>query len=344
MAMTWASRIEFALIGGVALIGLIAQITRLATPLSPDMPMLPQVDARPKPDLLRLDFPRTGWVVEEQTAEKVEVADGRSIISISRIDSEGVSNVQDAWRGMLARESSSRVDKLERPGSPVIYRLLRGVTGPSRGGQAQYLVMFADGSWINPVAIPRAIEDATDFAPFDEFFLSLRLAEHPDPTREVHPAWEAYQSARRPGTPLAKFELYMDPAPILIGAVSASEPDPYLSEEDSRRGGRQHNPTLFEFYAEGDPTSVRVDFWAESPPAQPDREPVYRATLRVDHPRVEICSFTTTLCASIDPGEYDVIVTLVHRGRHDEGMLTDREVFDRDDLERYEVEFRRIGH
>ena len=43
------------------------------------------------------------------------------------------------------------------------------------------------------------------------------------------------------------------------------------------------------------------------------------------------------------PGDYEVSVTLIHRGKYRERFLTDDERFARDDLERYEVLLRRAS-
>jgi hypothetical protein len=45
--------------------------------------------------------------------------------------------------------------------------------------------------------------------------------------------------------------------------------------------------------------------------------------------------------APVPPGDYEVSVTLVNRGKSSERFLTEGERFDRDDLERYEVLLRR---
>jgi hypothetical protein len=136
--------------------------------------------------------------------------------------------------------------------------------------------------------------------------------------------------------------LYMDPAPVCLGNYRSELADKTLfTESDFRRGGRQIAPDLIEFYAKEDTSSIRVDFWLDSQPDVKGREPVFAARLRVDGPSLSVWSFVEPYDVPVPPGEYDVSITLLNRGKHSERAETDEEAFRRDDLERYEVLLRR---
>ncbi len=287
-----------------------------------------KIPAVPAPDLLRLDFPRAGWVVEEHSPTELEVGNDRMIIGLQAMTSTQAADHLATWKGMMqnrrdhpATSGGSRwiLDNVTRAGSPTVYRLLRGFEEPNRAGQAEYLVDFEGKGWASVAAISR--DDATthDVVPFEDFLLSLHLRDLPELAPTARPAWEVYQATRRPGTPVAKFSLYMDPAPVRIGDIAGSDArhDPSFipfTHREWEQGGRQLDPTLFEFYSKGDPTSIRVDLWTEPPPPVADREPIFTARLRIEKPRTQISSFVDPFDAPIPPGDYDVAVTVVHRG------------------------------
>ncbi len=143
---------------------------------------------------------------------------------------------------------------------------------------------------------------------------------------------------RKPGTPIGKFVLYMDPAPVCLGSRDARKREwKVFTDADCKRGGRQIDPDWIEFYTRDDPTSVRLDLWIDEHPVVEGQESIFVARLRVDHDSVSLWSFDETYDVKVASGEYDVSVTLINRGKHEDRSLTHEERFHRDDLERYEV-------
>jgi hypothetical protein len=291
----------------------------------------------PAIDLRRVTFPTVGVKVEEHGPETITIVTDDWIFSMNSVDDQGAKNLRGSLRGITAWSPDSRVDVLGSGDSPVVHRLLRGMKGPTRAVQARYVIDFGDG-WAYASASARTPLEPLDLSPIDRILLASRLADEPLLEVEVPPAWLAYQRDRKGGSPIAKFALYMDPAPVLIGGnrVESGDWTPFTREE-YERGGRQMGPDLFEFYTKGDATWIRLDLCLDEPPRVVPREVVFEARLRLDHPRILVRSFDRSYPAAIPTGEYDVTVTLVNRGKDEERSLTERELFDRDDLERYEV-------
>jgi hypothetical protein len=264
------------------------------------------------------------------------------MVFVNAVKPGKVGNIMSALQGVVARSPDCREDVLEGPGgAPTIHRFLRGVQGPRWAVQGDYLISFG-GAWASATASSRAPGEGFDVTPIDQLLLAFRLADRPRPECEVSPAWRTYQERRRPGSPIAKVVLYMDPAPVCLGSYQTGLADKTrFTPSDFRRGGRQITPDLIEFYAKEDTPSIRVDFWLDSQPDAKGREPVFEARLRVDGRSFSVWSFVEPYEVPIPPGEYDVSITRLDRGKHSERALTDEERFDRDDLERYEVLLRR---
>ena len=226
-------------------------------------------------------------------------------------------------------------------GAPIIQRILRGAQGSQRAVQAQYLISIGD-DWIAGQADSRTPGELFDVTAVDNLLLATRLAAPPRLEAEVIPAWRAYQRQIAPGSPVAKFVLYMDPAPVRLGNYQSGLHDTTLfTDSDFRRGGRQVSPDLIEFYTKDDPTSIRIDLWVDTHPHIEGRERIFEAKLRVEKPTVSIWSFGDPYDATILPGDYKVLLSLVNRGKSSEQSLTEEEWFSRSDLERYEVGLKR---
>jgi len=295
----------------------------------------------PAVDLLRIAFPTEGVDVEEHGAERLEIATDGWTLSVNALDSWAADKLAHAMRSNSSAIPGYREEVLDAPpGGPEIRRFLVQATGPQAAAHASYFVSL-DGARLLASAGNREPGEPFDVGPVDRLLLAFRLEAGPRPDAEVLPAWRVYQADRRPHAPIAKFILYMDPAPVVLGDEEAADRDLTTSDDaDFRRGGRRIAPGLFEFYAKGDPTSIRVDLWLEDPPRAEDREPVFETTIDVgDHPFM-VRSFDLTYHAPVPPGEYVATVGRVHPGRAEDRALTDREWFDRDDLERYEVVLR----
>jgi hypothetical protein len=296
----------------------------------------------PVPDLRRVTFPSAGVTVAEHGSAKLEIVTDEWMVFVNAVKPGKVENIMSALRGVVARSPACREDVLEGPrGAPTIHRFLRGVQGPHRAAQGDYLISFG-GAWASATASSRDPGECFDVAPIDQLLLAFRLADRPQPGCEVPPAWRTYQARRRPGSPIAKVVLYMDPAPVCLGNYQTGLADKTrFTPSDFRRGGRQITRDLIEFYAKEDTPSIRIDFWLDSQPDVKGREPVFEARLRVDGPSFSVWSFVEPYEVPIPPGEYDVSIARLNRGIHSERALTEEERFNRDDLERYEVLLRR---
>ena len=300
-------------------------------------------ESRPAIDLLRVEFPTSGLTISEHGSKRLYIVTEDWTLSVGSADSQGAENVRDAFRRMAASSADCRLDVLSASGAPTIHRLLRGIQGPQRAIQVQYLIRFPDG-WADAGAYARTAGEPLNYKPIDDLLLAFRLAQSPRAEAEVVTPWRAYQQRRLPGSPIAKFVLYMDPAPVRIGNFKTGSRDrTVFTESDFKRGGRQIAPDLFEFYSKGDPSSIRVDLWMDRPPDIEGREAIFEATLRLEDPKITLWSFVEPYDAPVPAGNYKVAVSLVNRGRFVERTLTDDERFSRDDLERYEVVLKTLG-
>jgi hypothetical protein len=296
----------------------------------------------PAPDLRCVAFPTAGVTVAEHGSGKLEIVTDEWMVYVRAVKPEKLGNIMSALQGVVARSADCRADVLEgQPGAPTIHRFLRGVQGPHRAVQADYLISF-DGAWASARASSRVPAECFDVTPIEQFLLAFRLADRPVPECEVPPAWRTYQARRRPGSPIAKFVIYMDPAPVCLGNYQTGlVHKTRFTPADFRRGGRQITPDLIEFYTTDDEPQIRIDFWLGSQPEVKGREPVFDAKLRVEARSFSVWSFFEPYEVPIPSGEYDVSITRLNRGSHIKRALTDAERFDRDDLERYEVLVRR---
>jgi hypothetical protein len=272
-------------------------------------------------DLRRLDFDRTGLLIEEQSMEKLEVATEEWILFFAAIDEQGAKNSESSLRFMASRDSGSRLDIFESAGGGEITRLLGGVEGLDRAVGVQFLISFGD-AWADGAAGHRLAEPL-DFRPIDELLRSMSLLDEPRSEFEVPPVWLAYQRDRQAGSPIAKFSLFMQPAPVMIGEDVLMQGFTLFTDDDYQSGGRQLSPKSFEFYAKGDPLSVRVDLWLEEPPAVEDRETCFEATLQLRSGSITVGSFDTFLSSPILHGNYEVTVTRVHLDCLSDRRLTD---------------------
>jgi hypothetical protein len=135
----------------------------------------------------------------------------------------------------------------------------------------------------------------------------------------------------------AKFDLSND-APVKLGDHKSFATEiPMFTPDEYERGGRQIAPNLIEFYPPTNAISLRVDVWLEEARTQ-ERvgSLVFRGSLDLTGPRVDIWTFEEPYPMVVPSGEYDAEIRLVNEGTHDDD-LRDRERFDRDDLERCEI-------
>lgn len=73
------------------------------------------------------------------------------------------------------------------------------------------------------------------------------------------------------------------------------------------------------------------------PPMIKEREPIYSQELLIQNRALDLWSSADPYTLAVDPGAYDTQITLVNSGKDEQRLLTDRERFRRDDLERYEI-------
>ena len=226
--------------------------------------------------------------------------------------------------------------------APTLHRFLRRVEGTSHAAQADYVVLLGDGC-IHAKAGARSPGAPLDVTPIDGLLLAFRLLDRPRVECEVPPAWRAYQEKREPGSPIAKFVLYID--------LRRYDSGTFEREPRTRAGSRnptsvaavtRSSPELIEFHCKEDSSAIRVDFWLERQPQVEGRETVFGAALRVHSSPMNVWSFVEPYDVPVPPGEYDVSITVINRGKHSARSLTHDERFNRDDLERYEILFRRL--
>jgi hypothetical protein len=254
-------------------------------PRTGDRPVIPAVDLR------RVIVPTAGVTVTEHGAQRLSVATDDWVLSVVPLDYPRAINALNVSRQGASRARGCRSDVIHAPGAPDLDRFLIDFESPLRAARADYVVSFG-GAWAFATGHGRSPGERFDVAPVDRFLLALRLADGPRLDSEVLPAWRAYQRGRTPGSPVGKFVLYMDPAPVRIGDYQAGLRDRTLfTDSDFRRGGRRVTPDLIEFYVEDDPTAIRVDLWLDRPPHDEGRKAVFETSLHVEQPTVSIWSF-----------------------------------------------------
>ncbi|MCA8989212.1 MAG: hypothetical protein KDA78_16310 [Planctomycetaceae bacterium] len=302
------------------------------------------VDSKPHLDLLRLEFDDSGCVIDEHTDGNLIIFTEDWSLSISPISGQPLRNVQSALEGVIRRGGPAyRSDTIQNSDSSVIlHRYLRGIEDNHSVAQGDYLVEL-DGHWLYASVFARNPGELFDQNAVDRFFMSLQLLDTPR-TDSVPPAWMEYQSQRGDKTPSAKFVLYMDPAPILLGeysryiALQNSRSLLPFTRDDHDKGGRMIGKELLEFYSKDDPITVRIDVWIhQKPPYEPEVERVYSGALTAKSSAIQIWSFGDPSSFSIEPGVYDVDILLRNRGQYETTSLPERDRFERNDLERYEI-------
>lgn len=310
------------------------------------LPMTDSSDAQPPVDLRRLVFQSDGITVDTLESDKIVLVTDTWILSGQAVDDRGARRIAAALNGVVRRNSGCLADVIKASSSPTtIHRFLRGVTGVGLAVQGDYLVHIA-GYWISCLVGPRELDGTFNVRSIDSLLLALSLSDAPRAGVEILEAWKQYQKTRKPGTPNGKFVLSMDPAPVWLGSYrdylevvrSSRRKDLLFTRADYQRGGRRLNPTIIEFYTKDDPISIRVDIWLGSEPKDKmDRTVVYADELQVTSNVVELWSSTDPYSLAVAPGLYDVRIMLAHRGHYERRILTERERFEQDDLERYEI-------
>lgn len=321
-----------------------------------DMPVDPEMqlhEAKPKLDLLRLDFDRSEVQVDVHVKDHLCVYNDLRMITLAPITGEALLNTELVLRRIIRQggETFQSNSTASDSKNVKVYRYLRGVKNENLAAQGDYLINI-DGYWLSATAFPQSALSDFDQRAIDKFFYSLKLLDQPEADHEVLPAWKEYQLTRTADSPDGKFSLYMDPAPICLGSyeeylarldASSSFRDLAFTEEDYANGGRMIGNELLEFYSKDDPSGVRIDIWLDRKPTHDlEAEKVYSNTLTINKSPVSIWSFDEPCTLEIKPGRYDVDVVLVNRGKYSEVFLFDREEFQRDDLERYEIYLTRV--
>jgi hypothetical protein len=308
--------------------------------------MIDTSEAQPALDLRRLAFPLDGVTVETLESNHLQFVTDTWMLSATPVDGRAVHNLASALDGVVRRGSDCHADVLEGPsGRTTLHRFLRGVKAGDWAVQADYLVSI-ERHWLYCLVSSRIPGEAFDVRTVDTMLLSALLSETPRTDAEVPQAWKQYQKERTPGTPNGKFVLFMDPAPVCLGSHQAyleilrsgRQGYPLPTEAEFRRGGRHVGSSIIEFYSKDDPTSIRVDIWLDSKPNDKiGRESIYSDQLQVPFRAVELWSSHDPYALALEPGTYNVGITVVNRGKCERRSLTHRERFQRDDLERYEI-------
>ena len=320
-----------------------------------DMPVDPQMkldQAKPKVDLLRLDFDRSQGEFDVHTQDQLCLLNDQWMVSLTPITGKALINTELALRRVIRHGGENCLSSSTESDSKSlkVYRYLRVVKNDHFVSRGDYLLDF-DGHWLNGTVLARKTLTQFDQRQVDKFFLSMKLLDQPQPDHEVLPAWKEYQQTRTPNSPDGKFSLYMDPAPVCLGNYkdylarldASSYGDMVFTKEDFANGGRMIGNEILEFYSQDDPTSIRVDIWVDRMPTHGmETEKVYANTLIVDKSPVNIWSFDEPCTLEMEPGRYDVQIVLVNRGKYPEESLFDRDQFQRDDLERYEIYLTRL--
>lgn len=302
-------------------------------------------DAKPELDLRRLGFDHSGCTVDVHMDDEISVLTDAWTVFLRPIAGHARKNVESALHGIVLRGGPTyRSDSIDKPQLKIkVYRYLRAIERDHFVGQGDYLVQI-DGYWLLGHAFARNPGEMFDQNAIDEFFMSLKLFDEPRADDVVLPAWQEYQRLRKGDMPNAKFVIYMDPAPILLGSYSRyvelvkAKSFRMFTNDEYSRGGRMIGNDILEFYSKDDPTSVRIDVWVDrKPPADSGFEKIYSDTLIVNSSVLDIWSLEDNCSLNLSPGEYAVEILLVNRGKYETPSLTARERFERVGLERYEI-------
>lgn len=289
-------------------------------------------------DLRRLDFRSDGVTVDTFDSRDLHVSTDRWVFYARSVSLEHLQRSLGAFRAIVRSTSGGREDILGGAGDePIIYRFLRGFDKDGNVCEVDYDIIIGDYRIAaaafrqsgNGNVLPREIDDLV---------LSFRLLAEPRLEAEVPPAWKAYQATRKLSEPLAKFVLSND-APIRFGDPQRLRNDwTSLSHDDLQRGGRQIASDLLEFCVKSNAIEVRIDVWLDKDPAvKHGGEQLFRGTLQVHGPQLDICSFDDPMHLSVPIGDYDVDVALINGEQHDKEGLKEWQRFERDDLEHCEI-------
>jgi len=287
--------------------------------LSNQRPRSIQIDASgatPKIDVRRLDFDHSGVEVESGSEESLEINHPAWSFFAAPEDEEGVTRWVSSFNLMRRYTAKHGVplsyDLLSVPETGAeIHRFLSRDTMNGPVNRANFLIRL-DRSWLNCVAL-RWNSDELAIEEVDRLVRSFRLSPAPRPENDRPLAWKRYQAQRKPGTPNAKFILSMDPAPIVVGShadyltliKSSRNGWPPFSPQDYQNGGRMLSKTLLEFYATSD-ISIRVDCWIDERPSDDSGAKVlYKNSLRIDTPLLDVWSFDNPHTVPITPGQFN---------------------------------------
>lgn len=308
-------------------------------------------NAKPKLDLRRVRYDKQGLLVDEHSHNHAIVfADDWELI-LAPISGERVKQQVRLCESSISKgHDLESLEPIENATQQLVaYRFAFGVQNNHQVERCTYLINLND-YWLLGETFARDYDKPFDLQESDRFVLSLRRHDQVQADMMVLPAWEEYQQTRTSGSPHAKFIIGMDPAPVCLGnyqqamAMADSGKWDSFTHEEHEHGGRMIGEQLLEFYTLPDPVSIRFDIWID-PAFQPGPEHrrIYGNTLKVASSPLNIWSLAEPKTFVISPGTYDVEIYVVHAGKEDVRILSDRERFARDDLERYEINFLRLA-
>lgn len=295
-------------------------------------------------NLCLLDINTSGWTIDTWNQDSLILTTEEFIVNARAIDAKAFDNFLSANRQHRFRgQPVNRETQLGgQPGDPQVIRFDRHAENVN-AIQAEYFVSHGSQHFI-VTPLSRRL-DAFELAPFDELVKTIRIRADLNPRANVLPAWKAYLARPREEGPWAKFDLYMDPAPILLGtpggvdrAIRDFEPKSFTSQ------GRQRSAEAVEFCVKDDHPSIRVDVWLNrEPPNDDTREPVFQGKLQLHGQVISLASLDQEFTFDVPQGSYEVVVSVIQRRKYSDLLLTERERISRDDLERYEIVLTSVG-
>ncbi|EAQ77288.1 hypothetical protein [Blastopirellula marina] len=299
----------------------------------------------PRLNLLRLSLDEASakFEVESFQDDELSIAARQWRLIATPLDPDGAKNLTRVMQQMVQNRTAVDPGILAGVHPNVqVHRYLRGLGSHGRAAHGDYLVQCGD-EWVFVMVVARAPHDEFDSAEIDRVLGSANLAAEPALQHQVLPAWQEFLQQRKPTDPDGKFLISLEPAPVMIGNFDLFEEledqaDMSPDDDDVDRGGRALDRQLIEFYVLDEPLSIRCDLWINREPdvSQP-RELVFRSKLEVAIGRIEIWSADEIYAFEIANGKYDASIFVIERGKICDDDLTDREFFERHDLERYEI-------